>query len=258
MASKNVEEKLETLIKRVDKLERDNERLHDVHKIQNLIVKEALLFEAHLHEERLNLVAQKTHGVTIEWGARGVFEGYQGARRTFIGIEESFEKSHAAGMKKLYPDVKLPAENAGMLESQLVGLPVIEVAGDGKTAKAVWISMMAIGKTHEQDPKPTGQFLWWKSAIDFVKEDGIWKIWHYLKNPVFLAPSGKDWMEMYLNMPVLPSPGSGKGLPGSHGGNPDRSTTRQYNPYRITRLPSYEPVPPEPYETFNEKNSYSY
>ena len=205
MSSKSIEEKLETLVRRVDKLERENERLYDVHKIQNLVVKESLLFEAHLHEERLKLVARKTPGVAIEWGARGVFEGYEGARRTFINIEESFEKSHAAGMKKLFPNVVFPAENAGMLESQLIGLPVIEVAGDGKTAKAVWISMMAIGKTHEQDPKPSGQFLWWKSAIDFVKEDGEWKIWHYVKNPVFLAPSGKDWMDMYLNMPGTPA-----------------------------------------------------
>jgi len=258
MVNKSLEERMLILEASNKQLRHEVERLHDINKIQNLMSKEALLFEAHLHEERLKLIARKTPGVTIEWGARGVFEGIEGARRTIIDIEESFERSHAAGMKKLFPDVKFPTINAGMFESQLIGTPVIEIAGDGKTAKAVWISLMAIGKTHENDPKPTGNWLWWKSAADFVKEDGEWKIWHYLKDPIFVAPTNNDWLDLYMNMPPVPPPGSGKGLPGAHGNSPDRPATRQYNPYRITREPSYEPKPPEPYETFDGKDAYSY
>lgn len=265
MTNNSLEAKLEALAERVDALEtknqgleHENERLQDINKLQNLMSKEAYLFEAHLHEERLKLVAQKTPGVTIEWGLRGVFEGFEGARRTMIEIEQSFERSHGAGMRKAFPDVDFSSDTAGMLETQLVGTPVIEVAADGKTARGVWVSLMAIGKTHEEDPKPKAQWLWWKSAVDFVKEDGEWKIWHYLKNPLFLAPYDKDWVENSLSLPPVPAPGTSKGLPGSHGGNPNRPPTRLYDPYRITREPKYEPRPPEPYEKFDEKDSYSY
>ena len=62
MENNSMEAKLDALAKRVDileasnkKLVHENERLRDINKIQNLMSKEAYLFEAHLHEERLKL-----------------------------------------------------------------------------------------------------------------------------------------------------------------------------------------------------------
>lgn len=74
--------------------------------IHNIIGKMALLFEAALYDERLEFIAEKTSWVTIEIGSRGVFEGVDGARRCLVDIERTFEKSHTAGMRKAFPDVK--------------------------------------------------------------------------------------------------------------------------------------------------------
>ena len=237
--------------------DRELERLRDVNSIRNLINKEAYLFEAHLHEERLALMAQKTPGVTVEQGLRGVFEGLAGARRTMVDIEKGMERSHATGMKKVFPDMEFSSETAGLLETQLTGTAVIEVAGDGRTARATWISLMACGKTHENDPRPQAYWVWWKSAADLVKEDGEWKFWHVLKNPLFLAAYTKDWVEASLGLPPVPAPGTCRGIPG-HEANPDRPNTKLYDSYRITREPRLHPELPEPYATFADTESYSY
>ncbi|TVY58578.1 hypothetical protein LCER1_G000202 [Lachnellula cervina] len=231
------------------------ERQNGVLQIQNLVNRMVYLAEAGLYEDRVEFVAKKTEGVTIEIGGRGVYEGYEGAKRCFIDIERSFEKSHAAGMRRLFPHVKFGSNHAGMYESEVMGTPVIEVAGDGKTAKGVWTSLQAAGKTHEQDPKPTSCWIWWRLAIDFVQEDGQWKIWHWLKNPFFLSPSNADWVELSQKLPPVPKPGTQKGIPG-HDSVPDRATTKLYDPYRIDREPRLWPEPPLPYETFDPKDAY--
>jgi len=264
MDGSDLQQHLAALAARITELEaagkaRDQELQHlrDVNSIRNLISKEAYLFEAHMHEERLALIARKTPGVTVEQGLRGVFEGLDGARRTMIDIEEGMERSHAEGMRKAFPDAAFSSDTAGMLESQLTGTAVVEVAGDGTTARAAWLSLMACGKTHENDPAPQASWVWWKSAADFVKEDGEWKFWHYLKNPLFLAAYTKDWVQASLNLPPVPSPGTCRGIPG-HEANPDRPNSKLYDSYRITREPRVHPELPEPYETFAETGSYSY
>lgn len=245
-----------TLEEKIDRLTALMQREQDAREIQNIVSKMAYLYEAAMYEERLKYIARKTPGVTVEIGARGVFEGYEGARHTMVDVEKSFERSHAAGMRKVYPDVKFGSDHAGQFESELIGTPVIEVAGDGRTARGEWLSLMAVGKTHEEDPKPQALWIWWKTAIDFVKEDGEWKVWHYLKNPYWATPYGTDWVEHSMSLPPVPAPGTSKGIPGH--GTPDRPTTKLYDSYRITREPRLDPRPPEPYATFDLKDSYAW
>lgn len=241
---------------KIDRLTALMQRAEDRNAIQNIVSKMAYLYEAGLYEERLAFIAKKTPGVTVEIGLRGVFEGLDGARRAMVDVEKSFERSHAAGMRKTFPDVKFGSDHAGMLESELIGTPVLEVAGDGRTARGEWLSLMTVGKTHENDPKPQALWIWWKTAIDFVKEDGEWKVWHYLKNPYFATPYGEDWVQRSLTLAPVPAPGTQKGIPGH--GAPDRPSTKLYDSYRITREPRLDPKPPEPYATFDPKDSYAW
>jgi hypothetical protein len=62
-------------------------------------------------------------------------------------------------------------------------------------------------------------------------------------------------VDVSLTLPPVPPPGTQKGIP-SHGGNPDRATTKMYDSYRITREPRYWPRAPEPYGTFDESEAY--
>ncbi|MFK0154718.1 nuclear transport factor 2 family protein [Streptomyces sp. NPDC090493] len=244
----------ETLEEKVARLERAVARAHDVTAIQNLIGLDTYLYEARRHEERFELLARKTPGVTVEIGGRGVFEGLESARRTIVDIEREFERKHGEGMRRTYPDVEFPSRAAGFLETQLVGTPVIEVAGDGETAKGMWIALMATGKTYEQVGPPVARWVWWKIAADFVKEDGDWRIWHYLKNPLFMSAYHESWIDRVLKSPPMDA----KGIMAFHETTADRPYTEQYRPYSITLEPDLIPRPPAPYETFDADDSYAY
>jgi len=63
-------------------------------------------------------------------------------------------------------------QKKGSLWYHMLATPVIVVAGDGQTAQAVWQSFGNVSGTN---------MLQWteeKYAMDFIKEDGKWKIWH--------------------------------------------------------------------------------
>ena len=88
--------------------------------------------------------------------------------------------------------------------------PVIEVAADGKTAKGVWL--MAGTESGLTDPEVAKEFpdmyspgevlgkkvwahwVWCKYAIDFLKQDGEWKIWKFRCYELARAPFEENWI----------------------------------------------------------------
>lgn len=54
----------------------------------------------------------------------------------------------------------------------------IQVADDGKTAKGLWYSPGFLNETGT-DGNPKSAFDYKRYAVDFVKEDGQWRIWHF-------------------------------------------------------------------------------
>lgn len=295
----------ESLEKKIELLTLRMERMEAINSIQNLISKMDYMFEGGMYEARMAYIAKKAQGVIVEIGARGVFEGYESARRTLVDSEKYYERSHGAGMKKAFPNAKFSSDFAGKLESNLIGSPAIEIAGDGKTAKGVWRSLQTVGKMHDNEDKPHAMWIWWQIGADFVKEDGEWKIWHYVKNPVYATTFDKSWVDNAIAKATpagagpgaSPAPVTGTstgaaapavgaalvtgagGPPGgnsapssargtvfgsngkitpSHGTTADRPTSKLYNSYGITNEAQLVPMPPEPYETFNDKDAYVY
>ena len=102
--------------------------------------------------------------------------------------------------------------------------PVIEVAADGKTAKGVWL--MAGTESGLTDPEVAKEFpdmyspgevlgkkvwahwVWCKYAIDFLKQDGEWKIWKFRCYELARAPFEENWISFGLEEPgrVRPRP----------------------------------------------------
>ena len=123
--------------------------------------------------------------------------------------------------------------------------PVIEVAGDGKTAKGVWISPGH--ETGTVKGKLKAHWAWLKYGADFVREDGKWKFWHLRVFGIFFTPYDKSWVESSL------PPGGAVPLPDEL--KPDRTTTywTSYSPTGKTEL---IPAPPDPYETWDEATAY--
>lgn len=85
-----------------------------------------------------------------------------------------------AAMKARFSDPD-EVQAPGILHMHSMLSPVIEVAGDGKTAKGVWDSFGA----SVNGPDDIGSWLAVKYGVDFVKEDGVWKIWHLQVYPVY-------------------------------------------------------------------------
>ena len=61
----------------------------------------------------------------------------------------------------------------GQLLLHVTTTGIIEVAEDGQTAKAFWYSPGIV-----QETGMSASSIWEAYGVDFVKEDGVWKIWH--------------------------------------------------------------------------------
>jgi hypothetical protein len=122
------------------------------------------------------------------------------------------------GMEKRFvnPGEKAPGEAPGQLHVHAMFSPVIEVAADGKTAQGVWDSF----GPNLSNATDVGSWLWVKYGVDFIKEDGQWKIWHMQVFALFNTPYNKSITE---SAKERASGGGGAGGPppgGAPGGAP--------------------------------------
>jgi len=142
--------------------------------------------------------------------------------------------------------------------------PIIEVAGDGKTAKGVWYSpgVGLMAKVHGDDAEVNSVFFWEKYAGDFINENGKWKIWHlqmaYDFTPGFPAEMTKAFAIINGDLDA-----SGDGGPMREAGErmaelpPGfQKPTYSYPLYSPARPGLIYPRLPEPYYTFKETFSY--
>lgn len=246
------EERIVAIEARLEALEKENKRLTAISEVQNLISRMCYMQEAHMWEQRWQCLAKKTPGTSVEIGARGVFEGYEHCYATMVTHETNFIKQHADGLKATYPDKEFEKDYTGMIESSLVGTPVIVVADDGLTARGQWMSLMMAAKSRGEKPMSSG--IWWKIAADFVQEDGQWKVWHLRMDPMLMLDF--DFAEKMGEMPYQ-KPGS-EFVNHHHAAGtkdwpmPDKPITQMYYSYRVDTTPQYYPAPPEPYKTFDD------
>jgi len=147
---------------------------------------------------------------TIEIGVDGVYVGK--AR-----IKEYLKRLHGGQDGLIY----------GQLNEWVTLQPVVDVAADGRTAKARWRDLGMLGQ-HKQHAE-------WRDGIyenDYVKEDGVWKIrsLHLFVN--FVTPVEKGWARLKSGEGVAQSATS-KAFP------PDRPTTLRSASFPDTQLPAF-------------------
>lgn len=138
----------------------------------------------------------------------------------------------------------------GILGYKPVDTCVLEVAGNGKTAKGLWTCRGA-----HMDLTSCGFVLnteWSYLAIDFIKENGAWKIWHMQNLFDVDTPMGYGWSGEPTNFKEAPEFSALKefSMP-----EPNISVTlREY--YHPMRAFSPSPRLPEPYNDFSETFTY--
>lgn len=209
--------------------------LRDVHEIQNLMGRYIYLHEVSRDPEFPDtMYARKTPGVSSEVASMGAFVG--------------------PGLRKLYKKPEpgsILSDLRGLLFTHPLTTPVIEVAGDGKTAKGIWMSPGYETSFDPETKKLVGCVCYTKYGCDFVREDGKWKVWHYHVYRVFITPFNKPFTDEW-ELKVRDKQQRGAAVPF---GKPDKPTTYDH-PYSTTTERELVPAPPEPYETFSETFSY--
>jgi hypothetical protein len=164
------------------------------------------------------LFAQKTPGITMEIEDSGVYEGIKSITR-FWNTVFSDKKSRSPGNLALHMTVN----------------PIIEISKTGTRAKGVWHSHGFCSFVGGGSFK---QFLCLgKYDMEYVKEDGQWKIFKFAYRQTFMCPYEKGWVEE----PVAAS------IAGNPDNIPDKPTT-YYMPYSRYRINVMQPPPPEPYD----------
>lgn len=127
---------------------------------------------------------------------------------------------------------------------------VIEIAGDAQTAKALFNIRGSYNKITTSGPIAYWIFGW--AAVDFIMEDGTWKIWHmqWLRNvdiqcgtPFGTEPEKFPELDAYADMASFQMP------------EPTVKTVLMEN-YYTDRPFTKSPKVPEPYETFADTFSY--
>lgn len=219
----------------------------DYMEIQNVIAKHVYYFNAQKQWEELDDIWAKAPD--IAYGHNGGFKvGQESVRNYYGGMNERQRKKKLEIMSRLYPDVENVEEYEGIgdLVMMPVQTPCIEVAGDGKTAKGVWFSS---GMNFEIGPdgKPVSYSFWGKMGVDFIKEDGKWKIWHFVGYGDVMWRNEQSWVDNI-------NPTLERTVPEDE--NWDKLKTPPYQSYSAKTLPQYDPKPPEPYDTWDDSMSY--
>lgn len=159
--------------------------------------------------------------IWLEYGDEGVFSGRRAVRTI---LEEQFGG---------------PGRPGEMLDLQLT-TPMIEVAGDLRTAKAVWWCPGA-GALFREGRDPQAVWIWGMVSVDFVQEDNTWKIWHLHYFRLIKCDYQKGWVEdtSMIHRPNIPV-------------HPLAEPTTYHNPYSPLCVREAVPPCPSAYETYTD------
>lgn len=135
---------------------------------------------------------------------------------------------------------------SGYLAYDPASTGLVELAGDGKSAKALFY---CIAQRTTPNGDGTASALWWphKLGVDCVKENGQWKIWHLVEAIDLASEAGENYRDQdpyidYTKDPLFSEFGEPTVKCLSHD-----ATFNWWDNY---------PPMPEPYDTWNDEISY--
>lgn len=183
----------------------------------------------------------------------GRYTGREAVFTYYASVAEA-TKVKSQFIKKLFPeklgdlsDDKL--FGVGQLKALPLTTPVIEIAGDGKTAKGIWNVQGS-----DNDVTAYGPLSLWSVGylcIDFLKEDDDWKIWHLSYLEDLKTPMGESWVT-----PAAHTPDPAFAEIANIQLAPYTEEKTFYQAYHATRPFTPPPELPVPYETFADTFSY--
>ena len=267
MVKESIEEKVEqleklvqrtqdALEKKVEQLNKMVQRTQDVQEIQNVMSRHCFLHsQGKNHQQVMEIWALSMPDVSWNNHNQYIMVGPEDILRHYNDPSEKDKRNMLGRMTKLFPDIPQELENyqAGSLNMHTNCTPFIIVAGDGKTAKGTWDSPGYW--TGLAGNKMQAAWEWVRYAVDFIKIDGKWKIWHFNSFSQFITPYEESWVTNALTPKIAEGPQAPE-----HEVEQKKISVlrhRSYNPKELCGplTPNYPPQP-VPYETFSETFSY--
>jgi hypothetical protein len=223
-------------------------RLTDLHDIQNLMGRYEFFHVAMMNQECVDLFVKKTPGAKVEIAHLGVYDGIDSVKRFFLVANKPFGGEHG---------------RLGQMHLHTLTTPVIEIAGDGKTAQAVWLSPGVETGAKLDNGMTAASWAWVKYGIDFAKEDDHWKFWHFGMFRIFESAFNESWAATPPGAPDGSNPNLTsyeilrskmiQSMPPE--ARPDRPNS--YNWFYSPRVAwANVPRPPQPYESWDDSQAY--
>jgi len=224
MTDQSVEERLQKLEEDNKKMKLEIDRAQAINEIRNLLGT-LQAWHAVGMDAKIGTLFANRDDTRVYFGELGAFEGPDASDRAGAGL---------AGM-----------DHTGHMAIHMMVNPVIQVAGDGQTAQAIFIAAGIVAGKDRETGKPRAMWEWNRYGDDFIKEDGKWKIWHHHVYPLFQVGWDDEWADQFKPktgehpLPFKPDVPAG--------------------PLDVFYSPDEElpliPIP-EPYETFDPKQMY--
>lgn len=193
------------------------QRLEDQLEIQKLQSRYAhYLFTQQFDRIVPECLAQHLPDVSIEFSDSGVYRGLDSIRA-------------------LYQAFNATRNVPGFFILHMTVNPYIEIAADGQTARSHWLSPGAAGSA------TSATWIWGPYYVDYIKEEGAWRIAHSNLAPLFRNSYEISWT-------AAPDHGSVRGPLGAVGPNEPTTLYRPYSELKSERdIFRHHPRLPEPY-----------
>ena len=192
------------------------QKLEDTREIQKLQSKYAhYLFTQQFERVFTECFAKNLDRVSVEFSDSGVYRG-------------------ADSVRALYKAFEATRNIPGFFILHMTVNPYIEIAQDGQSARSHWLSPGCAGSD------TSASWIWGPCYVDYVKEDGVWRIAHTNLAPLFRNRYETSWS-------AAPDHGSVRG-PLSVKPNEPSTVYRPYNELKKERdIFKSHPRLPEPY-----------
>jgi hypothetical protein len=146
-------------------------RLEDQLAIQRLQAQYAhLLFTQRFDRIVEDCFARRAADVSVEFSDSGVYRGL-------------------ASIRALYAAFMAAKQVPGFFILHMAVNPYIEIARDGRSARSHWLSPGAVGSN------TSAGWVWGPYYVDYVREDGEWRILHSNLAPLFRNRYEVSWAE---------------------------------------------------------------
>jgi hypothetical protein len=212
------------------------ERLGAAHEVLNVLSRYVNYHSASMQKETAELFCRHTLGTRLIFNG-DIYDEWEGVMRHFIYRMSNAEE-----------------DLSGRIYWHDIVSPLVEVAGDAKSAKVI-VSTHGAETGWNKDESLKALWSWGKYKFDFLKEDGQWRIYRLEFHQCMNTPyEGKGWVEEPCYDLIGNAPAK---LQKNQPTNtlPNRKTKKPYLPLS-TKTPECDlhnliPSLPKPYDTYD-------